>query len=73
MPHSEQVHKDTYGTAWHTAGAKIMELQVYVEYAGTPGGNVTPRFIGQWLYDTVNEDFYLATGLTDADWKQVTA
>jgi hypothetical protein len=73
MPHSQQKHTEAYGTAWHTGGAKIAELQVYVTYAGSPATNVVPAFIGQWCFDTVDEDFYLATGLEAADWKQVTA
>jgi hypothetical protein len=73
MPHSQQKHKEAYGNAWHTGGEKIMELQVYVTYAGSPATVVVPAHIGQWCFDTVNDDFYLATGILAANWKQVTS
>lgn len=73
MPFSAEKGEQTYGSAWHVNGASINALHTYVTYAGTPSGNVVPAFIGQWLFDTANEDFYLATGLDDTDWKQVTA
>ena len=42
------------------------------EYAGNPTNNVTPQFIGKNCFDTANQAFYVATGLTSADWKKLT-
>ena len=73
MPMSKEEFERVYGYAWHVGAKEISTRHFYVENAGTPASAITPDFIGQWCFDTVGEDFYLATGLTDADWKQVTA
>jgi len=70
---SQAQYDAAFGSAWHVKGAEVAKLLVYVTYAGTPASNLTPAFIGQSCFDTTNEDFYLATGLTTSDWKQVTA
>lgn len=73
MPISQALHDVTYGKSWHVKGKEIAAQQVYVTYAGSPATNLVPAHIGQWCFDTNDEDFYLATGLEAADWKQVTA
>lgn len=77
MPMSEAEYERRFGKAWHVNGKTgdggVGQVMTYRTYAGTPGGNVTPNFLGEWLFDTVNEDFYLATGDANTDWKQVTA
>lgn len=40
------------------------------QIAGSPVGVYTPKFIGQEYFDSINEDFYISTGLTNTDWKQ---
>lgn len=42
------------------------------EYAGNPTNNVTPDYRGQYCFDTSNDDYYISTGTTNADWKQIT-
>lgn len=73
MPFSEDRYNSTFGRAWHSNGAAVGRLLHYVTYAGSPSGNVTPEYIGQQCFDTANEDFYIATGTGNTDWKQITA
>lgn len=40
----------------------------YVEYAGSPVGNLTPDFVGQQCQNTSTGVFYDAIGTTSADW-----
>lgn len=40
----------------------------YVTNAGSPVSSVTPKFIGQRLFDTSNSVHYIATGTTNTDW-----
>lgn len=39
--------------------------------AGAPIGVTTPTAINQWYRDTSTENYYWATGLTNADWALV--
>ncbi len=39
----------------------------YIENAGAPT-SVTPDFIGQWLFDTSNTDWYRAYGTSSGNW-----
>lgn len=41
----------------------------YVENAGNPYNSVTPDFIGQWLFDTTNLQWYVARGITTTSWR----
>lgn len=43
----------------------------YRENAGTPVGVLTPKKIGEDVFDTTNKNFYKAVGLTSADWKVI--
>lgn len=61
-----------FGTAWHVNGKEIRDRLGYAKHAGPPTSTITPAFIGEVVFDTVNEDFFVATGLTDTDWKQLT-
>ena len=70
---SQSEYDDTFGSAWHVKGDEIAKFMVYTTYAGSPASNLVPTHIGQSCFDTTNEDFYLATGLANTDWKQVTA
>jgi hypothetical protein len=73
MPMSQAEYDSIFGSAWHPQGAAIAKRLVYIERAGTPASQIVPEFIGQWCYDTTDDDFYLATGLANTDWKQITA
>lgn len=42
--------------------------QGYAEYAGSPVSNLIPQSIGQRCFDTSNLDWYVATGVTSANW-----
>ena len=72
MSFSKTKYEAIFGTAWHTAGKEIAQLLTFVEYAGNPTGQITPDFIGQECFDTANQAFYQACGLTAADWKKLT-
>lgn len=72
MPMSQSEYDAIFGSAWHPQGAAIAKRLVYVEYSGVPTSNVTPEFVGQWCLDTANGDFYLATGVSNSDWKKIT-
>ena len=50
-------------------GAEIKKRLTRQEYAGAPTSNVTPRHVGDVCLDTANNDWYIAHGLTSADWK----
>lgn len=68
--------KDLLSKAWGPFIGKdgndgISNYLGYTEYAGTPVGNLTPTHIGHEVFDTVNLDFWKATGLTDTDWAVV--
>ncbi len=41
--------------------------------SATPVSSVTPTHIGQEYFDTTATNWYKAVGLTNADWKQITA
>jgi hypothetical protein len=43
----------------------------YVENAGNPYNSVTPDFIGQRLFDTTNNVWYQAYGITSTTWRPV--
>lgn len=53
-----------------------MEDDVLVSYipdaGGSPVGSLTPSFIGEISRDNVGDDFYIASGLTNADWLKIT-
>lgn len=51
----------------------LRELLTHTTSSASPSGVVVPTRIGQWHYDDNGEDFYLSHGLTNTDWKQVTA
>lgn len=36
-----------------------------------PTGSITPEFIGQLFHDTANDKWYYSTGLTSADWTEI--
>ena len=44
----------------------------YIEYAGDPTGNVTPRWSGDWAINTVSSKWYRSYGTTLASWAIVT-
>lgn len=46
----------------------MVKRLVHNEGAGTPVSSVTPEFIGERYFDTTNSDFYIAKGVTSADW-----
>lgn len=58
----------TGSTDWMPVGDSI------IDNAGTPVGAVTPNYIGQLCRNTtpVPDDFYIAVGLTNTDWEQIT-
>ena len=56
-------HKNLGGQNLHPAKANII--------SGTPVGNVTPSVIGEFYWDTVDENLYLAIGLTNISWMKV--
>jgi hypothetical protein len=68
-PISEAMYDAVFGSAWHV-NPTVKKVLTYVTYAGTPSGNVTPEFVGQWLLDTANSDFHIAVGLANTDWKK---
>lgn len=72
MPMSQADYEATFGRAWH-AGADVPSRMIYVTNGASPAGVLVPAFIGQFCFDTANEDFYMATGTANTDWKQVTA
>ncbi|UVC14716.1 hypothetical protein [Mesorhizobium onobrychidis] len=72
MPMSQSAYDSIFGKAWHVKGDEIAKRLVYITNAGTPAAVLVPEFIGQWCFDTAGAHFYLATGLTNADWKLVT-
>ena len=39
--------------------------------SGSPVGVETPDYAGQYYFDTANATFWVATGLTSADWLQL--
>ena len=41
-------------------------------FTGNPVGNVTPNLLGETIFDTVNKNWYISTGTTNSDWKQIT-
>ena len=53
-------------SAWLTI-AKVGDGGLYTN-AGSPIGAITPDYIGQLIYDTSNNKYYFANGLTNADW-----
>lgn len=73
MPMSESAYDAVYGSADHVNGAAIKDRMTYSTSAASPSGVITPTFIGKWHFDTAAAHFYISTGLTNADWKQVTA
>jgi hypothetical protein len=42
--------------------------QCYRTNAGSPQGSLTPRNIGERVFDTTNSTFYVATGTTTTSW-----
>lgn len=72
MSMSRDQFDKTFGLSWHSNGAEIAKRLCFVESAGNPTTNLTPDFIGQECFDTANAAFYVATGLTSADWKKLT-
>lgn len=48
-------------------------LLTYITNAGTPVSAVVPQFIGQFCLNTTGSQFFIAVGLTSADWKAITA
>ncbi len=68
---SEAEFDRVFGTAWHV-GPDVKSRMCFSEYPGNPTNNVTPPFIGKNCFDTANQAFYVATGLTSADWKKLT-
>lgn len=46
----------------------------FVSNSGTPVGVLTPTYVGQLARNTsaTPDDFYIAVGLTNADWEQIT-
>lgn len=58
--------------AWLPGRTEIAAGAGYVEYAGSPVGNLTPDFVGQRCFDTTAGAFYLATSTTAAGWKPIT-
>lgn len=73
MPMSESAYDAVFGSADHVNGAAIKARMTYSTSAASPSGVFTPPFIGKWHFDTAGAAFYISTGLTDTDWKQVTA
>lgn len=56
-----------------TGGWEIVDSSIqYRTNAGTPVAALVPRWIGQMAYDSTNKEFYIATGLTAADWQIIT-
>lgn len=45
----------------------------YTTYNGNPTNNVTPKFIGQVVFDTANSNWYKSTGTAAANWKAMTS
>lgn len=50
----------------------LAEQLGWIEYAGNPTNNVTPKFIGQWCFDTANANLYVATTILSSGWKTTT-
>jgi hypothetical protein len=44
----------------------------YQTGGGSPSGSVTPRFLGDKYLDTTNDDWYVAYGSGNTDWKSTT-
>lgn len=66
-------HDQVVGTGDSVNYGPYRKLITYISSTGTPVSNVTPEFIGQEYFDTAAAAFYKATGITDTDWKQITA
>lgn len=47
---------------------KLVNGEVYTEYAGNPTSNVTPANAGEWCLDTTNNIFYRSKGTASTDW-----
>lgn len=70
---SKEEFDRVYGAAWHVNAKEIRDRVTFITNAGDPSGSVEPTHVGQTCLDTVNDDFYIAVGVTDTDWKQITA
>ena len=53
---------------WLPGRTEIAAASGYVEYAGSPVGNLTPDFVGQKCLDTSNRVMWLAVGTTSVSW-----
>lgn len=51
---------------------ELADVIGYVTNAGTPG-SVVPHFIGEWLFDTSGNDFYVAFGTSAGEWQPIGA
>ena len=40
--------------------------------AASPSGSVTPRWVGEFYYDSTNKNIYVATGTGNTDWADIT-
>lgn len=44
----------------------------YQQNSGSPIGVITPKFIGEDMFDILNKHWYKSIGVTNNDWKQIT-
>ncbi|MER8602804.1 hypothetical protein NKI48_02935 [Mesorhizobium sp. M0644] len=72
MPMSESAYDAIFGSAWHVDGKDIKDSLTYSTSAASPSGVFTPTFIGKFHFDTALAVWWMSTGLTNTDWKQVT-
>lgn len=63
---SARTLKSTFQTL--LGGQELADAVGYVESTASPVGVLTPEFVGQKCFDTVNKLIYFATALTSADW-----
>lgn len=57
-------HKDLPPSEWHGSAS--------ITGSGSPVGSVTPQAVGEFFFDSAGPALYIATGLTNADWVNVT-
>ena len=57
-------HRDLPPEEWHGSAS--------ITGSGSPVGSVTPQKVGEHYFDLTGPAMYLATGLTNADWVNIT-
>lgn len=58
-----------FGSAFHVNQNEIRTFLVHTTFAGDPTSNVVPNHVGQICHDTTNDDWYIAHGTANTNWK----